>query len=75
MTVIVSSFRQIEQGAQYIRKSLIYSTTKEFLEPAVLQLDYKFDETSTASVCKGELTAKVPFKPFWGLHTYIYLYT
>ena len=50
MTVIVSSFGQIEQGAPYIRKSLIYSMRKVFVEHAVVELVYKFDEKSTASV-------------------------
>ena len=36
---------EIEQGAQYIRKSLIYSTRKAFLEKAVVELVYIiFDE-------------------------------
>ena len=30
---------------------------------------YKFDKKSTASVLKGELIAKVPFKLFWWSHT------
>ena len=38
--------RQIEQGAHYIRKSLIYSMRKAFLEHAVVDLVYKFDEKS-----------------------------
>ena len=38
--------RQIEQGAHYIRKSLIYSMRKAFLEHAVVELVYKFDEKS-----------------------------
>ena len=49
-TVIVSSFRQIEQGAHHMRNSLIYSTGKAFLEHAVVELVYNFDEKSTASV-------------------------
>ena len=48
MTVIVSSFGQIEQGAPYIRKSLISSMRKAFVERA--ELVYKFDEKSTTSV-------------------------
>ena len=46
--VIVSSMpsEQIEQGAHYIRISLIYSTRKAFLEKAVVELVYKFDEKS-----------------------------
>ena len=48
--VFVSSFRQIEQGAHYIRKSLIYSAVKAFPERAVVDLVYKFDDKSTASV-------------------------
>ena len=50
VTVIMSSFGQIEQGAHYIRKSLIYSTRKTFLERAVVELVYNFDEKSTTSV-------------------------
>ena len=37
---------KIEQGAHYIRKSLIYSTRKAFLKCAVAELVYKFDEKS-----------------------------
>ena len=48
-TIIVSSFRQIEQGA-YHRKALIYSTRKADLEHAVVELVHKFDEKSTESV-------------------------
>ena len=36
---LVSSIRgQVEQGAHYIRKSLIYSMRKAFLEKAVVEL-------------------------------------
>ena len=45
-TVIVSSFGQIEQDAHLIWKSLIYSMRKAFLEKAVVELVYKFDEKS-----------------------------
>ena len=45
-TVIVSSFGQIEQGAYYIGKSLIYSMRKAFLERPVVELIHKFDEKS-----------------------------
>ena len=45
LTIIVSSFRQIKQSAYHI-----YSTRKAFLEHAVVELVYKFDEKSTASV-------------------------
>ena len=41
-----TSFRQIEQGVHYIRKSLIYSMRKAFLERAVVELVYKFDKKS-----------------------------
>ena len=74
MTVIVLSFGQVEQGVHYIRKSLIYSTRKAFLECAVVELVYKFDEKSTMSVGKGESTAKVPFNLFVFLVTYIYIF-
>ena len=37
----------------------------------MVELVYKFDEKSTASVYKGESTAKVPFKLVLGhIHTY-----
>ena len=45
-TIIVSSYREIEQGAYYIGNSLIYSMRKAFLELAVVELVYKFDEKS-----------------------------
>ena len=44
MTVIVSSFGEIEKGVHYIRKLLIYSKRKAFIEHAVVELVYKFDE-------------------------------
>ena len=44
--VIVSSVQQIEEGAHYIRKFLIYAKRKAFLERAVVELVYKFDEKS-----------------------------
>ena len=43
--VIVSSIQTIREGVHYIRKSLIYSTRKAFLEKAMVEL-YKFDEKS-----------------------------
>ena len=45
--------------------------SKAFLERAVVKLVYKFDKKSTASVWKGESTAKVPFKLFFGSYIYI----
>ena len=36
----------VEQGAHYIRKSLIYSMKKAFLEKEVVELVYKFDMKS-----------------------------
>ena len=39
--VIVPSIRTNEQGVHYIRKYLIYSTRKAFLEKAVVELVYK----------------------------------
>ena len=44
---------------------------KAFLERAVIELVYKFNEKSTTSVRKGESTAKVPFLLFGGhnIHT------
>ena len=47
---------------------------KVFLDHAVVELVYKFDEKSTASVQKGESFAKVLFKRSWGSHTYILIY-
>ena len=38
--------RQIEQGTHYIRKFLIYSKRKMFLEKAVVELVYKLDKKS-----------------------------
>ena len=38
----------------------------------MVELVYNFDEKSIASVCKGELIAKMPFKLVFGSHTYIY---
>ena len=46
-TIIMSSFGEIEQDA---RESLIYSTRKVFLEHAVVEVVYKFNEKPTASV-------------------------
>ena len=40
----------LEQGVHHIRKSLIVSKGKAFLEHAVVELVYKFDEKSTMSV-------------------------
>ena len=56
MTIIVSSFRQIEQGTYYI---VIYSMRKAFLECAVIELVYKFVEKSYCECLKGESIAKV----------------
>ena len=44
--VIVHPSGQIEQGTHYIRKFLIYSKRKTFLEKAVVELVYKFDKKS-----------------------------
>ena len=35
----------------------------------MVEVVYKFDDKSTASVYKGELTTKVPFKLFRGSYT------
>ena len=43
---------QIEQGANYIIKSLIYSMRKAFLEKAVVELVYKFVEKSYSECLK-----------------------
>ena len=47
---------------------------KVFLECAVVELVYNFDQKSTVSLSKGESTAKVSFKLFWGSYKYIYIY-
>ena len=55
------------------KEIMIFSMKKVFLEHAVIELVYNFDEKSTTSVS----TAKVPFKLFWGVtdvYTYIYTY-
>ena len=62
---------QIEQGAHYIRKSLIY-LKKAFLERAVVELVYKFNELSYHECLKSELIAKVRFEIFFCPRTYIY---
>ena len=43
---------QIEQGVHYIRKSLIYSTRTAFLEKAVVEPVYKFNEKSYCECLK-----------------------
>ena len=43
---------------------------RAFLKRTVVELVYKFNEKSTASVCKGKSTANVPFKLFWKSYTY-----
>ena len=58
---------QIEQGAHYIRISLIYSTRKAFVEKVVVELVYKFDEKSYCKCFKGESIAKVRFNFLGGL--------
>ena len=49
-TIIMSSLGQLEQGTHQIKKFLIYSMRKVFLEHAVVKLAYKFNEKSTTSV-------------------------
>ena len=44
----------------------LHSMRKAFPECSVVELVYKFDEKSTASVRKGKTTSKVPFKLFFG---------
>ena len=51
MTILTNLFlrhpsAQIRHGAHFIRKSLIYSTRKVFLEKVLLELVYKFDKKS-----------------------------
>ena len=52
-TIIVRSFGQIEQGAPYIGKSLIYSVRNVFLELAVVELVYKFNKKSYRECLKS----------------------
>ena len=72
-TIIMSSFGQIEQGAHSIRKSLIYSTRKVFLERAVTINSTR----SLPRVFEKVSTAKVPFKLFLGsyTHTHTHIYS
>ena len=58
-------------GARCALNKEIHSMRKAFLERAVVELVYKFDEKSTA---KGKSITKVPFKQFWGSYTYMYIY-
>ena len=44
--LVLSSFGQIEQGVPYIRKSMISSTKKVFLECTVVELVYKYNNKS-----------------------------
>ena len=39
----------------------------------MIELVYKFDENSTASVRKGKSTAKVPLILFWVMYMYIHV--
>ena len=60
-----------------IRKSLIYSTRKEFLKKAVLERwSINSMRSPTANVLKGESITKVRFNFFFGPQTYIpsYIY-
>ena len=50
----MSSFGQIEQGVHYIG-NLIYSMRKVFMECAVVELVYKFDEKSYRECLKRSL--------------------
>ena len=64
------SLRQIEQGAHYIRKCLIYLMKKAFLERAVLEVVHKFDKKFYHKCLKGESIAKVCFVHFlWSTNT------
>ena len=59
----------------YIRKSLIYSMRKAFLEDAIVEVVYKFDGSLPLVFEKGESTAKLPFNLFGWSHTYTYKWT
>ena len=50
----------IKEQSVHIRKS--YSIRKVFLECAVVELVYEFEEKSTTSVSKGKSITKVPLK-------------
>ena len=54
------------------KEILDYSMTKVFLERALVELVYKFDEKSYCAVCKGESIAKVQFN-ICCPQTYIYI--
>ena len=48
---------RIKRGRSSLNREIFdYSTSKAFLECAVVELVYKLDEKYTASVSKGELT-------------------
>ena len=76
--VIVSSIRTNRARCAIYKKILIYSTRKAFLEKAVVELVYKFDEKSYRECLKGESIAKVRFNFFCPqiyLYTHIYIWT
>ena len=66
--------RQIEQGAHYIGKSLMYSMRKVFLECSVVELVYKFDEKSYRECLTRRVSiAKKSTIQFFFVHKLIYL--
>ena len=69
----MSSFGEIEQGVHYIRKSLIYSMSKAFLEYAVVELVYKFDEKCYCEKVSQSLKYDSIF--FFGPQTYKHTHT
>ena len=62
----------MEQGEHSIRKSLIYSTKKAFLERAVVELVYKSTRSPTMNVLKHESISKVRLN-FLSTNIYTYI--
>ena len=63
--------RPIEQGAHYIRKSLIYLMRIVFLEKAAVEIVYKFDEKFYRECLRNESITNVRFNFIFGPQTYI----
>ena len=66
-------YGQIDRSVQYIRKSLIYSMRKAFLEKQWQSHSINWTRSPTANVWKGESIAKVRFK-FFLVHKHIYIH-
>ena len=65
----MSSFGQIEEGVHYIRKFLIYSMKKVFLEREVVELVSNFDEKSYCECLKSESIIIIVIKKIFGPQT------